>query len=199
MLLPALNKARDKAKAIGCVNNLKQIGTAQAMYSTDYGDYIVPAICQNGGTNTIQRTWIGSLTGYGNAKTSGYGVKFSGKTEGSFVCPGEPIGFGASSSGKFAYTHYGINARLAGKYSEAAYNYHKLSSVYSPTIAIFATDNNIKFLYSIDYGNYASFRHGATTPGGRANVVYVDGHVEPKNFVDLNTPWNTTALLTGYR
>ncbi len=32
MLLPALNQARDKAKAISCVSNLKQIGSALYMY-----------------------------------------------------------------------------------------------------------------------------------------------------------------------
>lgn len=32
MLLPALNKAREKAKAVTCLNNLKQINTAGAFY-----------------------------------------------------------------------------------------------------------------------------------------------------------------------
>lgn len=36
MLLPALNKARDKAKAIGCANNLKQVGLFLAMYTNDH-------------------------------------------------------------------------------------------------------------------------------------------------------------------
>ena len=37
MLLPALNKARTKAKIAGCVSMLKQFGTAAAMYEGDYG------------------------------------------------------------------------------------------------------------------------------------------------------------------
>ena len=36
MLLPALNKARETAKKIKCVNNLKQLGTSHAMYQGDY-------------------------------------------------------------------------------------------------------------------------------------------------------------------
>lgn len=41
MLLPALNKARGKAHAVTCKNNLKQIGLACLMYSGDYNDYIL--------------------------------------------------------------------------------------------------------------------------------------------------------------
>jgi prepilin-type N-terminal cleavage/methylation domain-containing protein/prepilin-type processing-associated H-X9-DG protein len=40
MLLPALGKAREKAKATHCLNNLKQIGTAVIMYADDHdGNY----------------------------------------------------------------------------------------------------------------------------------------------------------------
>ena len=43
MLLPALNKAREKAKAISCVSNMKTITLCTNMYSQDYDSYIVPA------------------------------------------------------------------------------------------------------------------------------------------------------------
>ena len=33
MLLPALNQAREKAKATGCINNLKQIGMVFTFYA----------------------------------------------------------------------------------------------------------------------------------------------------------------------
>ena len=43
MLLPALNKARAKAKSIVCINNMKTISTAAHMYSDDYQDYCLNA------------------------------------------------------------------------------------------------------------------------------------------------------------
>lgn len=45
VLLPALNKARETAKRITCVNNLKQIGTAMSMYPGDYDGSFHP--CDN--------------------------------------------------------------------------------------------------------------------------------------------------------
>ena len=42
MLLPALNKARETARKIPCVNNLKSFSNAFAMYYADNNDSIVP-------------------------------------------------------------------------------------------------------------------------------------------------------------
>ena len=39
MLLPALSKAREKAKSVSCVSNLKQIGLMNAIYMEEYDGY----------------------------------------------------------------------------------------------------------------------------------------------------------------
>ncbi len=43
MLLPALSKAREKARAISCVNNQKQIVLGWHLYANDYDDFAMPA------------------------------------------------------------------------------------------------------------------------------------------------------------
>jgi len=40
MLLPALSKAREKAKSATCINNLKQIGVGLLLYSNDFDGYM---------------------------------------------------------------------------------------------------------------------------------------------------------------
>ena len=53
MLLPALNQAREKAKAISCVNNLKQLGIANIMYRDLFGDYFpATGFVRTGDTST---------------------------------------------------------------------------------------------------------------------------------------------------
>ncbi len=47
MLLPALSKAREKARAISCTNNLKEVQLGNILYTNDYDDYL-PAVCFGG-------------------------------------------------------------------------------------------------------------------------------------------------------
>ena len=39
MLLPALSRAKSKAKNIKCISNQRQIGLAYMMYADDHADY----------------------------------------------------------------------------------------------------------------------------------------------------------------
>ena len=50
MLLPALNKARETARAIQCTSNMKTIGTVSAMYLSENEDVMFPNIDGSGGS-----------------------------------------------------------------------------------------------------------------------------------------------------
>jgi prepilin-type N-terminal cleavage/methylation domain-containing protein len=52
LLLPALAKAKEKARRIHCVSNLKQLTAAMHLYVTDYGKYAWRVSIAEGGSQT---------------------------------------------------------------------------------------------------------------------------------------------------
>jgi prepilin-type N-terminal cleavage/methylation domain-containing protein/prepilin-type processing-associated H-X9-DG protein len=62
MLFPVFSKAREKARTIACLSNLKQLGTAALMYAQDYDEMYV-CHCHRDAT-TVYAYWFEMLQPY---------------------------------------------------------------------------------------------------------------------------------------
>lgn len=57
MLLPALSKAKQRAKQVSCINNMRQIGIALVMYTGDYNQYPGSVSTPAGGSANYYYVW----------------------------------------------------------------------------------------------------------------------------------------------
>ena len=64
MLLPALSKAREKARAISCTNNLKQIQLGNLLYTNDYDDFLPPNVFRPAGGVNVPNNFSGDATSW---------------------------------------------------------------------------------------------------------------------------------------
>ncbi len=91
MLLPALNKARERGMTSRCLGNVKQLGQYSSMYSMEYEDYIPLATNNPGESYTWAPSWIPLLWRYAypQDKSNGSDIVAALDTANSnvFVCP----------------------------------------------------------------------------------------------------------------
>ncbi len=178
MLLPALNAAREKARASHCVGNLKQIGTYNGMYADDFDDYPAP----------VHTTYISSGHWYGALREGGYLQAVDNtellKRKSSIIhCPSDP----RPSMGPC--TSYGNNAVICSfsnaTNTHAQYRLIKMGKITNPSrVCLFADLQPVSgnpgdssalslSLASVNpYENIIGFRHG-----NRANQIMVGGNV----------------------
>lgn len=181
MLLPALAKARDTARSASCVNNFKTIGTAQAIYSQDNMDWIVPSFT-NRWDNDMFWNFLSGVKNDGTHLGTNCGVSYYGwmspkLTKGTFACPGEPVPFGSFANKQYPYLHVAINNYLTaykpnqGSFSDWRtgalvnhnYMYRKTSSITQASRALLCGDNKTSGWSAYNIYFFA-FRHGGEDP-----------------------------------
>ena len=179
MLLPALSKAREKARTISCAGNLKTIGTAMTMYLQDNEDYfpfygsVAPSTCNLWHNGIYHYTGDVNIVNCPSGSTKGYLVLTSG------VYNGTKSWYGFN----YYYLHTSDNKVTK-----------KLNQIANPSRAMTMADNVSKSDASAPGGSLILKRLSTETVSGYpigkrhsegANMVMVDGHVE----------WNKESII----
>jgi prepilin-type N-terminal cleavage/methylation domain-containing protein/prepilin-type processing-associated H-X9-DG protein len=217
MLLPALASAKERAKRISCVNNMKQMGVALVIYAGDFNDQLSPALYNaNGPYNAYYLTKNGgskgALVDFTADPPVNHGVYYStkiisvGKT---FYCPS--MGSGASEQIKYAYDNFTTNGvwpayNVAAQWNgnlRSSYMYYPCSRQYIlplvPTsgyvVAKKSTELTADHLTLTDLiYDYDSIPHRSGSTAKALNVLWGDGHVKAstsQNAFNNKTLWGS--------
>ncbi len=207
MLLPALSKAREKARAISCTNNLKQIVLGNLLYGNDYDDYLPPlaflhnkAVWEGEGHVLFWFTMNPMIPGtpmdwnawFTKDPMGNWDLLEPDKSSWHKVlhCPSCPskerllgnIGYQASV-GLGYFGQYFTNPDAFGTWAKAC-DWHRISSIKYPSIHVNVLDGSREspwtrmFYIHPDYVTAADSRPHYFRHSQQLNMSFTDGHVE---------------------
>ena len=186
MLLPALSKAREKARGISCTSNMKQLGLMTAMYVDSSDDFIPPIT-----DSTFYASWVRNYWAAGCLESLD-----------TLVCPSQPktkelvrnrlsskSNLGEALVGYWFFS-YGLNrfglvdtgvARNIGEVKRPSGCFSHVECFYRLNGDVTGWEmpkDNKGYYYTVYY--YSDKTMGVPNPahGDRTNVLYVDGHCE---------------------
>ena len=168
MLLPALSRAKEKAKATYCLNNLRQWGLATQLFASDHEDLLPPDGTPNG--TSVDHGWYNDLPRTLNLPTY---HEMPWRTNASidvgrsiWICPSNP-----RRSNTNNLFHYCINEHVndAGT-DNGSGKQIRLSKIPKPSYTIWLFDNG-KLAGVAQQNNVHSNLHSAG-----ANFTFLDGH-----------------------
>jgi prepilin-type N-terminal cleavage/methylation domain-containing protein/prepilin-type processing-associated H-X9-DG protein len=156
ILLPALSKARESAKTVACLSNLRQMGSAFAMYSTankGYLPYVNTGITSIGGNTTLTSAqkeaacwfwaldpFIGAKVDPNNAVTGGAtGTRALSKVK---QCPSDYSDL--QEVDQFSVRSYKMNSHLRGNvgtWSSAVWTYARVTKMKETTRVVLIGDS----------------------------------------------------------
>lgn len=131
LLLPVLKTARESAQTISCASNLRQIGLAGVQYSTDNGDYILPA-------KIGEQRWFDRDTGFLDPYLP-LPENASAKV-GILGCPSGKISFFGSGSGEWMNYAPVRGVSYYENLEDTVNQYWKTGSVKTPSRTAFFMD-----------------------------------------------------------
>ena len=185
LLLPALNRARDRAKTILCGSNVKQINGAISLYAGDNHGFLVPV-------NTVStivansRWWTNLLSEYLPVKK--WKNQASGSTDLDYssvwTCPAlVPMTFSWGGG-------YGIPENFLCQYPPSGPKLMARVPFPSRKVILLDTEKDSKSWISFGWpADWYTARGGAARNRHDRDACcgFVDGHVEKRNVTDLRS------------
>ena len=180
LLLPALSRAKESARAAQCLSQMRQIGLAVRFYADESEDAFPRS--QHSAFSQGQLTWGRAL-----APQLGFSsTTWTNLLRGVYHCPSDRRST-PWSYGQNVYFELGLSDDYDGKPK----TWHQLGAVPNPSATVLDAENTSSADHIMpnfwtapqDAVDVASLRHNH-----RANYTFVDGHAEARSFNTIYDP-----------